>query len=204
MRRRTVILFNVLRKQRKKLLKSSSTIITYAFCKLYGVNLGKGIGFWKRPVIYRELDSIIVIGGQCVFRSDLDSNLLGGNKRCILSTHAANAEIRIGQKCAFTGVTIGALKQIILGDEVLVGVNSIITDFDWHALDPHDRDNKEKMIARPVNIGNRVWIGANCTILKGVSIGENTIVGSGSVVTKDLPANSICAGNPCKVIRLIS
>ncbi|MBI5370448.1 MAG: acyltransferase [Sphingobacteriales bacterium] len=204
MGRKIVILINKWRQLRKKLLRFWSTFFTYLLCKLYGVKLAAGIGFWKRPVIYRELDSVIMIGEKCVFRSDLDSNLLGGNKRCILSTHAANAEIRIGQQCAFTGVTIGAMKQVVLGDQVLVGVNSIITDFDWHSMDPYDRDNKQKMIAKPVVIGDHVWIGANCTILKGVTIGKNTIVGSGSVVTKDLPANAICAGNPCRIIRYCS
>jgi acetyltransferase-like isoleucine patch superfamily enzyme len=201
MGRKIIIFINQCRKKRKQLLKSWSTFLTYSFCSLYGVKLAKGIGFWKRPVIYRELNSTITIGEECVFRSDLDSNLLGGNKRCIISTHAADAEIRIGQHCAFTGVSIGSLKQVVLGNQVLVGVNSIITDFDWHSMDPFDRDNKHKMIAKPVIIGDHVWIGANCTILKGVTIGANTIVGSGSVVTKDLPANAICAGNPCRVIR---
>lgn len=197
-------LFNFIRKHRIRIRRNCSTWLTYAYCKIYGVQLAPGTGFWRRPVFYKELNSIIVIGENCVFRSDLDSNLLGGNKRCIISTHDSGSEIRIGRNCAFTGVTIGALKKITLGNNVLVGVNSLITDFDWHAMDPEDRDNKRKMIAKPVSIGDNVWIGANCTILKGVNIGDNTIIGSGSVVTKDLPANAICAGNPCKVIRLTS
>lgn len=55
--------------------------------------------------------------------------------------------------------------------------------------------------ARPISVGNNVWIGGNVVVLPGVSIGDNSIIGAGSVVTKDIPANVVAAGNPCKVIR---
>lgn len=57
--------------------------------------------------------------------------------------------------------------------------------------------------ARPITIGNSVWIGGSVTILPGVTIGDNSTIGAGSVVTRDIPANSIAVGNPCKVIKHI-
>ena len=60
-------------------------------------------------------------------------------------------------------------------------------------------ENKE--FGKPVRIGDHVWIGGNVTILPGVSIGDHSIIGAGSVVTKDIPANVIAVGNPCKVIK---
>ena len=54
---------------------------------------------------------------------------------------------------------------------------------------------------RAVHIGDNVWLGINVTVLKGVTIGENTVIGAGSIVTKDIPANVVAAGNPCKVIK---
>jgi acetyltransferase-like isoleucine patch superfamily enzyme len=59
------------------------------------------------------------------------------------------------------------------------------------------------LICKPVKIGNGVWIGANVTILPGVTVGENAVIAAGAVVTKDVPANSIVGGNPARVIRML-
>ena len=61
--------------------------------------------------------------------------------------------------------------------------------------------NSRREWAEPVTIGDNVWIGGSVTILPGVSIGNNTTIGAGSVVTKDIPANVVAVGNPCKVLR---
>lgn len=71
-----------------------------------------------------------------------------------------------------------------------------------HPLDVIQR-NKGLEYAKPITIGNNVWIGAQCIILPGVTIGDNTTIGAGSVVTKDIPANVLAFGNPCKVIKEI-
>lgn len=71
-----------------------------------------------------------------------------------------------------------------------------------HGIHPDDR--MEYVTAKPINIGKKVWIGANCVILPGVSIGDGSIIGAGSVVTKDIPENVIAVGNPCKVLREIT
>nr|WP_282673947.1 DapH/DapD/GlmU-related protein [Lactococcus cremoris] len=57
--------------------------------------------------------------------------------------------------------------------------------------------------SKPITVGNQVWLGANVSLLPGVTIGDNCIIGAGSVVTKDIPANVVAAGNPCQVIRTI-
>ncbi|WP_325049140.1 DapH/DapD/GlmU-related protein [Alginatibacterium sediminis] len=69
-----------------------------------------------------------------------------------------------------------------------------------HPLDADTRNTGQELAA-PIQIGNSVWIGANVTICPGVSIADNVVVGAGSVVTKDLPENCVCAGVPAKVIR---
>ncbi|MEP7077046.1 MAG: acyltransferase [Acidobacteriota bacterium] len=111
--------------------------------------------------------------------------------------------IKVGDDCGFSGTSIGIKESLLVGNNVQVGANTYITDFDWHSMDPADRDNSDKIAARGIVIEDNVWLGLNCIVLKGVSIGENSIVGAGSVVTKDIPANVICAGNPCKVIKNI-
>ena len=58
--------------------------------------------------------------------------------------------------------------------------------------------------ARPITVGNDVWFGGGCTVLPGVTIGDGCVIGAGSVVTRDIPANTVAAGNPCRVLRSIS
>lgn len=89
-----------------------------------------------------------------------------------------------------------------IGDNVLIGPNvSIYTA--GHPLHYEIR-NQEYEYAFPIIIGDNVWIGGNVVINPGVSIGENSVIGSGSVVTKDIPKNVIAIGNPCKVVRVIT
>ena len=140
--------------------------------------------------------SSIQIGENCGFRSDHTSNLIGVNHKCIISTLRQGAVIKIGKNSRFSGVSIGAAKEIIIGNNVLCGANSIITDNDWHS----DRSNT---LPKSTIIEDNVWIGVNTTILKGVTIGENSIIGANSLVVKDIPANVIAGGNPCRVLKQI-
>lgn len=91
---------------------------------------------------------------------------------------------------------------ITIGDHVLIGSYVGIYTID-HAIYPDDRADGWCSNA-PVHIGNKVWIRSNATILPGVTIGEGSIIGAGSVVTKDIPENATAAGNPCRVIRTIT
>ena len=103
-------------------------------------------------------------------------------------------EVMVNFNCVFLDVC-----PIIIGDYTLIGPNTQIYT-SCHSLDYKERqENKE--FGKPVRIGDHVWIGGNVTILPGVSIGDHSIIGAGSVVTKDIPANVIAVGNPCKVIK---
>jgi maltose O-acetyltransferase len=88
---------------------------------------------------------------------------------------------------------------VTIGDNVLIGPNVSIYTVN-HAVNIEKR-NAGIEYAKPVSIGNNVWIGGDVVILQGVSIGDNSIIGAGSVVTRNIPANVMAAGNPCKVIR---
>jgi len=133
-------------------------------------------------------------------RTSQISNLIGINRKTIISTHKEDALIQIGNNCGMSGVVIGAKESIIIGNNVMIGANVLITDFDWHSVNTIERSQGKSSKSRPVVISDNVFIGYSATVLKGVKIGENSVIGANSVVTSEIPPNVIAAGNPCKVI----
>lgn len=166
-------------------------------CLIKGVRLASNTYWAGMPFISRFPDSNISIGEKCKFMSWTCGNLLGLNHRCFLSTGSKDAYLEIGDNCSFSGVSIWCFDQIKFEKGVRVGANVTIMDGDAHQDDPRAGQNK------PIIIKKNVWIGANVLILKGVTIGENSLIGAGSVVTKDIPANAVAAGNPCRVIKFL-
>jgi len=96
------------------------------------------------------------------------------------------------------GTRISACHEIIIGNAVMMANGVYITDSDWHGI--YDRVERPKE-PHPVHLKDNVWLGDHATVLKGVTIGENSIVAAGSVVTRDVPANVVVAGNPAKVVK---
>lgn len=87
-------------------------------------------------------------------------------------------------------------EQVIIGDNTKISRNNTII------TGTHDIDNDfDTVISKPITIGKNCWITTNCTLLPGITIGDNVIIGAGSVVSKDIPSNCIAAGNPCRVIK---
>ena len=112
-------------------------------------------------------------------------------------------QIRVGKRF-FANFNFTVLDEgpVIIGDDCFIGPNvSIYTA--CHSTDPVER-NTRKVWSKGVTIGDNVWICGSVTILPGVTIGNNTTIGAGSVVTKDIPDNVIAVGNPCKVIKEIT
>jgi galactoside O-acetyltransferase len=118
-----------------------------------------------------------------------------------MEVRGENAKIRIGNNVFINNnlKIICDKSTIEVGDNTLIGYNVNIIDSDFHHLHPQKRTSTDYAFA-PVKIGNNVFIGANVTILKGVSIGENTVVASGAIVTKSFDKNLIIGGNPAKII----
>jgi acetyltransferase-like isoleucine patch superfamily enzyme len=95
---------------------------------------------------------------------------------------------------------IDASLSIVIGRQCAIGPNCYITDHD-HGYGADIPPLEQPLISKPTCIDDRVWIGANVTVLKGVTIGKGAVIGAGSVVTKDIPAGAIAVGCPAKVIR---
>lgn len=98
-------------------------------------------------------------------------------------------------------VTILDISTVTIGNNVWIAPNTLITTVN-HPITPKGR-REHLGISKPVTIGNDVWIGGNCTILPGVTIGNNVVVAAGAVVTKDIPDNSLVGGVPARLIREI-
>ena len=128
---------------------------------------------------------------------------------------AENGTCTIGDFTLLNGALIMAEEKIDIGSHCLISWNVGIADSDFHPLEPaqrlidaqalapffKDRPARPKLKTAPVKIADNVWIGMNAVILKGVSIGENSVVAAGSVVTKSIPPNTVVAGNPAVVVR---
>lgn len=166
-----------------------------------GLELGDSIVFNGRPYLHRHPDSRIRIADRVCLNSSLRSNPIGCARPVSLRTMRTGAEIILGPGVGLSGVSICAAQRVEIGEGTFVGADAIIFDNDFHA--PAGEWNWGGFAPdnpRPVIIGRGVFIGARAIILKGVTIGDRAIIGAGAVVTKDVPARAIAAGNPARII----
>lgn len=196
-----MILYSKFKYLKIKLNVLVCTFLSYYIFKYFlGVKFSsKSVIFNGFPIVRKRKKSQIYIGNNCMFISEADGlNLIGINRKCILTTQAEGANIKIGNNCGFSGTSISAFISVTIEDNVKCGANTFITDSDWHPEDPRGGS------CGPVIIHKNVWLGLNVVVLKGVSIGENSIIGANSVVTKSIPSNVVAAGNPCKILKKIN
>ncbi|RBQ03558.1 acyltransferase [Pedobacter miscanthi] len=164
----------------------------------------------KLPVFKLPGKSKIIIGKKVVLNSDSVNSNTALTYNCTLVC-GLQGTIEIGDNSMLNGVSITAYKRVKIGKNCQIASCTLISDTDFHPVNPsirlmesmgykidHTVVNKEEVL-----IGNNVWIGWGSTILKGVNIGDNSIIAAGSVVVNDIPSNVIAAGNPAKVKRSI-
>ncbi len=169
-----------------------------------GVAWGDGWKIYGAPLILKHRQSRIGIGAGLNLRSTLRSNPLGPNHKVILCTWTAEATLQVGRDFGMTGGTICAAEKIIIGDRVTVGANTTIIDTDFHPMRAAYREiEPNKGATAPVVIEDGVFIGMNCLVLKGVTVGQGSVIGAGSVVVRNIPPGVIAAGNPAQIIGAI-
>ena len=118
---------------------------------------------------------------------------------CVWRGEDSNGEIRIGDHCLICpGVRLSSASSITIGDNCMFAYGVYLTDADWH--DIYDR-TKSIGASAPITVGNNVWFGDNAFVAKGVTIGDNAIIGARAVVVNDVPANCVAAGNPARVVK---
>lgn len=117
-------------------------------------------------------------------------------------TYLKDAKIKIGNSSGFSGTVIFCREKVTIGNNCWFGPGTIIMDNTSHAVSKdHTVRESGPIKSKPITIGNNVWVGLRSIILKGVTIGDNSIIAAGSIVTKDVPANSLVGGNPAKLLR---
>ena len=208
----------------KVLLKSMCAVFSYLYCIFHNawiivwlwfldVDFGRNPSIWGK--LYIRGEGRVEIGDDFIFLSGAANNPICRNIRGIFYTMTPNAKIEIGDRVGISSACLWANTLIRIGNDVNIGGDCIIIDNDAHPIDylkrrrcfalekGKNRYIQEDILSSPIVIDDDVWIGARCQILKGVHIGARSIIAAGSVVTKDVPADVIAGGNPCKVIRTI-
>lgn len=152
--------------------------------------LGARVRVWGRPTVN-------VWGG----------HLLVGDRVMVVSTVATTeiavgtgATLEIGERVFINyGCSIVANRLVRIGPRCSIGTHAILMDNDFHRIEPEHRN--ERPDSRPIVLEENVWLGARVTVLRGVTIGKDSVIGAGSVVTRDIPARSVAVGLPAKVVR---
>ena len=155
--------------------------------RLYDFNMTRPAEFDKREEMLKEM--FAQIGENCYIEPPLHANWGGKH------VHFGN------NVYANFGLTLVDDTHIYVGDGTMFGPNCVIATA-GHPIDPELRE-RQLQYNIPVHIGKNCWLGAGVLVMPGVTIGDNSVIGAGSVVTKDIPANVVAVGNPCRVLREI-
>jgi acetyltransferase-like isoleucine patch superfamily enzyme len=172
-------------------------------CMVWGLPWHPTWRFYGLPRIQTRTRGSIRIGTHFSANSHWRYNTVGIFQPVTLKTVTYEATITIGRNVGVAGCTISAAERIVIDDDVLIGAGCLIADSDFHPIAYEDRDIPEKTLNAPVHICAGAFIGARSIVLKGVTIGRGSVIGAGSVVTRDIPPGVIAAGNPARVVRQI-
>ncbi len=121
----------------------------------------------------------------------------GTKVRCHEGAVEIGAKTVLGQEC-----TISAYKRVRIGEQCVIADRAMFIDFDHGVVEVERPIRVQGIYTRDVEVGSNVWIGYGACILRGVRVGDNAIIGTNSVVTKDVPANAVVAGIPARIIRM--
>lgn len=161
-------------------------------------------------VIFPRITGILTIKGQGELKigknvkitSGLGKNPVGLSSKTIVCI-ASSALVTIGDNVGISNSLIYAWNSITIEDDVMIGGGCQVFDTDFHSLQYQDRIHRgdKKVKSSPIRIKKGAFIGTSSIITKGVTIGERSIVAAGSVVVKDIPADEVWGGNPCKFLK---
>ncbi|WP_348983256.1 acyltransferase [Motilimonas sp. E26] len=178
----------------KKFFKLPGILLLRVRLSLHGVTYGSKLK--GKSVIISNIGNI-KIGNNVNLNSFPD----GEPFKTGLQAHCKDSKISIGNNCLLNGTRIHCRTQVSIEDNCMFGPGCKIVDNDSHRTSIDVMKRREPPESSPIIIRNNVWVGMNSLILKGVEIGENSIVAANSVVTKSVPKNTLVAGNPARIIK---
>jgi acetyltransferase-like isoleucine patch superfamily enzyme len=183
------------------------TVLFRLKSRVFGLRVGKGLRCFGGVHILRAPRSRIDVGRDvCIVSASWRCSSSSLYAKTKLQTWSRTAAIDISDEVSLSGTAITARSRTIrIGAKTMIGPNVVIMDSDFHALWPPETRvmNPAFDCDRDVVIGSNVWIGSKSIILKGVNIGDNSIIAAGSVVTRDIPKNVIAGGVPARVLRCL-
>lgn len=177
------------------------------------IEFGTGMKVYNVIYLAKHPDGQMRIGRNFVITSGESFNPLCRNIRASICLERSTSIVEIGDDTGVSSPCIWAKERITIGSHVNIGGDCILMDSDAHNLDYRIRNAKREIgktsedvltaKTAPIVIEDDVLIGTRCIILKGVTIGARSVIGSGSIVTKSIPPDCIAAGNPCRIIKRI-
>ena len=168
---------------------------------LCGAKINSQCKIYNKLYLFLHPKGRLEIGNNFTFSTGSNFNQLSRNIRGAIYV-ASGATMKIGDNVGVSSSCLWCTKSITIGNHVDIGADTLILDTDAHHLNWLERRNHGERTCKPIVIEDDVFIGTRSIILKGVTIGARSVIGAGSVVTKDIPSDCIAAGNPCKVIRM--
>lgn len=176
--------------------KTIAKIVSFLLKRLFSLRYHGMVKFGKR--IYVNHRFKFFGKGKLIIGNDV--NLWAHKEPNEFHTFSGKALIKIGDGCRLNGVTIQSKEAVSIGRNCLIG-SAMIMDTDFHSTDFRHRSDPEFVKSKPVTIGNDVWIGGQAAILKGVSVGDKSVIGFRALVTKTVPESVVVGGNPAVVIK---
>ena len=181
----------------KTLILRVSRALGRYWCMLHGAKVSPTALIHGFPHIKIKTGGRIILDDVATLNVSRWSNPLNDTRG--MNLHAGpGAEIRFCKNSGASSSMIIAHSAIHIGEGSLIGAGCLICDSDMHEV---PLGSGKPVKCAPIRIGNHVFIGANCTILKGVTIGDGAVIGAGSVITGDIPPATLAAGQPARVIR---
>jgi acetyltransferase-like isoleucine patch superfamily enzyme len=200
------IVYKVLKKVCLEVNNKLSLMLTYLKFFLNDISIPVGLKANGIPMLNKNLKGNVSIGRNFTINSGRYNNVIGRQQPTYLIV-GKEARLEIGNNVGISATAIYCHQQITVGDNVKIGGGCVIYDTDFHSLQSEHRnslpENMDSVKKPPIVISDNAFIGAHSIILKGITIGINSIIGAGSVVSRSVPDNDIWAGNPDVFMRKI-
>jgi acetyltransferase-like isoleucine patch superfamily enzyme len=199
-------IFRCVRFSNRKIGRIICTYITLLKFWLFKISIGKDFISNGIPIVDICKGGKMSVGISFRLNNGMKHNIIGRQQKCIFIV-GEDSNLVIGNNVAISGTAIICHNEIVIRDNVRIGGNTVIYDTDFHDINYKKRimipENTSNVLSKRVEIMDNVFVGAHVTILKGVTIGSNSVIGAGSVISKNIPENQMWAGNPAIFLKEI-